>query len=59
MKIKSLLAICVASAALLSGTSVALAGGSVASIVDVAPIEIASAPAIGPWEGAYAGGALG
>ncbi|TJZ92256.1 porin family protein [Paracoccus gahaiensis] len=59
MTIKSLLILCVAPAALMSATSAAHAGGSVASVVDLAPIEVAFAPAIGPWEGAYAGGALG
>lgn len=59
MTVKSLLILCVVPAALMSATSAAHAGGLVASVVDVAPVEAASAPVIGPWQGAYAGGALG
>lgn len=59
MNVKYLLAVCAASGAVVIGASSAMAGGTVAPIIDVAPIEIAPAPVMGAWEGAYAGGSLG
>lgn len=59
MNVKFLLAACTASGAVAIGSSAAMAGGAIAPIVEVAPIEISPAPVAGAWEGAYAGGSLG
>lgn len=59
MKIKSLLSACVASGALLSGASAAVAGGFVAQAVDVEPIVVAPTAPTATWAGGYAGGSLG
>lgn len=55
---RSLILASLSSAAVLAAGS-AMAGGVIGPIVETAPIEIAPAPVIGAWEGAYAGGSLG
>lgn len=52
---KSLLA---ASSALVMVAGASFAGGAVAPVVEVAPIQIDEAPAVGTWEGAYGGVSL-
>lgn len=47
-----------ASTALVLGAGASFAGGAVAPVVEVAPIEIAPAPVVSDWAGAYAGGSL-
>lgn len=47
------------SAAVIVGAGTAMAGGVVAPVVEAAPIQVAPAPVMGAWEGAYAGGSLG
>ncbi|MFN3279153.1 MAG: outer membrane protein [Paracoccus hibiscisoli] len=44
-------------AVLAAGT--AMAGGVVGPVVEASPIQVAPAPVMGAWEGAYAGGSLG
>ncbi|CAM3225903.1 outer membrane protein [Paracoccus nototheniae] len=57
MSVKSFLSACTAAVALTSGT--AMAGGVIAPVIDVAPIEVTQVPVAGAWQGAYAGGSLG
>ncbi|SCY27507.1 outer membrane protein [Paracoccus tibetensis] len=59
MSMKSILAACVASGALISGASAALAGGFVAPSVEVEPIVAAPVATTGDWAGAYVGGSIG
>lgn len=47
------------SAAVIVGAGTAMAGGVVAPVVEAAPIQVAPAPVMGAWQGAYAGGSLG
>lgn len=58
MHVKAILTASVASAALMSGASAAVAGGFVAPSVEVAPV-VAAPVVLGNWAGAYAGGSLG
>jgi outer membrane immunogenic protein len=46
------------STALVLGAGASFAGGSVAPVIDVAPILIEETPVVGAWEGAYVGGSL-
>lgn len=58
MHVKSILTASIASAALMSGASAALAGGFVAPSVEVAPV-VAAPVVAGNWAGGYVGGSLG
>lgn len=57
MRISILLSVC--SSALAFGSGAALAGGTVAPVIDVAPVEVVAAPVATAWSGLYAGGSLG
>jgi len=57
MSLKSYLSACTAAVVLTSGS--AMAGGVIAPVIDVAPVEVAPVSVAGAWQGAYAGGSLG